>query len=277
MRDFDLRALQMKEFEMLEDFVKFCDDNGIVYYLMYGTLLGAARHQGFIPWDDDIDVAMDIKNYRKFLRCARKKYPEGYFVQNFKTDHNVWINLTKIRMNGTTSMDRSYSNMDIHTGICMDIFPLAGYPKNKLRKKLAYRAGKLQSILLNKYFSKMSGAPIGRRAKLLYRIIPEFLRIPICGLLERIIYVDTQSEELCYAPYTAGGSGEFYKSECFSGDKTEYLVYEGKEYRVPYEWEKVLETCYGDWRTPPSVTDRDGHGDIIVDLENDYKMYYTGK
>ena len=277
MRDFDLRALQLKELEMLEDFAKFCDENGIVYYLMYGTLIGAARHQGFIPWDDDIDVVMDIKNCRKFLRCACKRYPDKYFVQNYKTDKNVWINWTKIRMNGTTSMERSNSNIDIHYGICMDIFPLAGYPKSKFRKKLAYRAGKLQSILLNKNFSKMTGASIGRRAKLLYKIIPEFLRTPICSLMERIIYVDTHSKDLCYAPLTPGGTGVLYKSKCFSANRIEHLMYEGKEYRVPHKWEEVLEEGYGDWRTPPPATDREGHGDIIVDLENDYKKYYTGK
>lgn len=277
MRDFDLRALQLKELEMLEDFAKFCDDNGIVYYLMYGTLIGAARHQGFIPWDDDIDVVMDVKNYRKFLKCARKSYPDKYFVQNYKTDKNVWINWTKIRMNGTTSMERSNTSMDIHYGICMDIFPLVGKPARKLRKKLIYRAGKLQKTLLNKYFSEMTGISFGRRAKIMYKIIPDFLRIALCGLLERIIHIDTHASEFCYSPDVPGGSGVLYKSKCFSDDKCEYLTYEGKEYRVPYNWEEILNTRYGDWRTPPPVKERDGHGDIIVDLENDYKMYYTGK
>lgn len=277
MRDFDLRALQLKELEMLEDFAKFCDDNGIVYYLMYGTLLGAARHQGFIPWDDDIDVVMDVKNYRKFLKCARKNYPDKYFVQNYKTDKNVWINWTKIRINGTTSMERNLTDVDIHYGVCMDIFPLVGKPAKKFIKKIIYRAEKLQNTLLNKYYLKVTNAPIGRRAKLLYKIIPEFLRIAFCGLLERIVHIDTHSSEFCYSPDVPGGSGVLYRSVCFSDDKREYLTFEGKKYIVPYNWEEVLTSEYGDWRTPPPVQERDGHGDIIVDLENNYKMYYTGK
>lgn len=277
MRDFDLRALQLKEFEMLEDFKKFCDDNGIVYYLMYGTLIGAARHQGFIPWDDDIDVIMDTKNYRKFLRRARKKYPEKYFIQNFRTEHNMWYNWTKIRINGTTSMERNMSDMDIHYGVCMDIFVMAGKPEKTFGIKLVNKARDIEDILLRKYYAKMTGAKISKRAERLYRIIPEFLRIPVCRLLERIIYVDTHSREYCYCPLMPGGFNPIYKSESFENGKGKYLMYEGKEYRVPYNWEDVLERRYGDWRTPPPESEREGHGDIIVDLENDYKTYYTGK
>lgn len=275
MRDYDLRALQLKELEMLDDFVKFCDDNGIIYYLMYGTLIGAARHKGFIPWDDDIDVVMDVKNYRKFLKCARKKYPKKYFVQNYRTEHNVWVNWTQIRMNGTTSMERRCSDCDIHWGICMDIFVMVGKASGKFRRKAQKMAFQLQSILLKKYLSRTTGMKFHPKAELLYKILPEFLRIPICRLLERIIYVDTQSEVLCYS--ASGNSFQEYRSSCFNGTDGDCLQYEGKIYRVPHNWEEVLNTRYGDWRTPPDVEERNGHGDIIVDLENDYKMYYTGK
>ncbi len=267
----------MKECEMLKDFAKYCDENGIVYYLMYGTLIGAARHGGFIPWDDDIDVVMDLKNYRKFLKCAKKNYPEKYFVQNFRTDRNVWINWTKIRMNGTTSMECNRTDFDIHYGICMDIFPVVGKPKKKIISKLAQKAFRLQNILLGKYYVKTAGIQAEKKVRILHGIIPEILRTPICTLLEKIMYVNTERCELCYIIDNEASFSYSFNSKAFTGVSNERLIFEGEMYRVPNGWKDVLTAQYGDWRTPPPYTERGGHGDIIVDLENDYKTYYTGK
>ena len=130
-----LRKLQLTELEMLKDVADFCEKNGIEYFLIAGTLLGAVRHGGFIPWDDDIDIGMTFKNYKKFLKLAPKGLPKKYFVQHFTTDPKVSIPWIKVRINGTTSMERHLTNYDIHYGICMDIFLFNGIAENKNRKK----------------------------------------------------------------------------------------------------------------------------------------------
>lgn len=133
-----LREIQLFELQMLKDVVKVCDDNNITYILSSGTLLGAVRHGGFIPWDDDIDIYMPLSDYKKFLKIAQRELGEKYFVQNYKTDKNYSEMWTQIRANGTTSMPVKAYKFDIHYGMCMDIFPAVGVsdaPKEIKTKK----------------------------------------------------------------------------------------------------------------------------------------------
>lgn len=177
MINFDIRELQKIEYKMLKDVTDMCDANGIIYFLSDGTLLGAARHQGFIPWDDDIDICMDVKNYRKFLRIAPKKLPNKYFVQNYKTDHKVGVKWTKVRINGTTSMERAMTNYDIHYGICMDIFVYTGMAQSKIGRWLQHCASIWMNNFLEKYAIQVAKIEVPAKLQLLYMLIPDALRL----------------------------------------------------------------------------------------------------
>ena len=110
---YDLKKLQLVELQILKDVAEFCDKNDIVYFLDSGTLLGAIRHQGFIPWDDDIDIIMDVENHKKFCKLAPTGLPKCYFVQNMDTDKKTCISWTKVRKNGTTCMERKLTAYDV--------------------------------------------------------------------------------------------------------------------------------------------------------------------
>lgn len=120
----DLRKLQLAELYMLKDIANICEANGIKYYITAGTLLGAVRHKGFIPWDDDLDITMYRKDLQKLTSLLRSEYKEKYFVQSFDTDKNYTRYITKIRLNGTKQVEEIYENDDINHGIYIDIFPL---------------------------------------------------------------------------------------------------------------------------------------------------------
>ena len=83
-----LKRLQNTELSMLKDFMELCDAHGFVYFGIGGTGIGALRHQGFIPWDDDIDIAMPRKDFEKFLRLAKKEWQGKYYILNNKTNEN---------------------------------------------------------------------------------------------------------------------------------------------------------------------------------------------
>ena len=120
----ELRRIQLLELDLLKKVKKICEKYGLVYYLVSGTLLGAVRHKGFIPWDDDIDIAMPYNDYCIFLTLAQKELGDKYFVQNFNTEDGFNRGFTKIRINNTTYVSTENIDSTIHQGIWIDIFPL---------------------------------------------------------------------------------------------------------------------------------------------------------
>ncbi len=124
MNDIELKKLHGKILEIAEYFDSFCKENSIVYYLMGGSALGAMRHGGFIPWDDDFDVFMDSKNYNKFLKIVDQKLDkEKFYFQ--REDSKEWsLYFSKIRMNDTTFIEKDLKDIDMHHGIYIDIMCL---------------------------------------------------------------------------------------------------------------------------------------------------------
>lgn len=111
------------ELNMLKIFDVLCRKHGLQYYACYGTLLGAVRHKGFIPWDDDIDVFMMRDDYMKLLQIAPNEISEPYFFQNVYTDSMVW-GFSKIRDSRTTAIEFPDMNESFHQGLFIDIFPI---------------------------------------------------------------------------------------------------------------------------------------------------------
>ena len=135
MADTVLRQLQMIELEMLKEVVRICDKYGLTYYLSAGTFLGAVRHKGFIPWDDDADVRMPRPDYEKLLKILPGELKEPYLIKHFQYDRTVHryflrINDPRIKLVRTNSTTGELSN------VWLDIFPLDGMPENKLHNKL---------------------------------------------------------------------------------------------------------------------------------------------
>lgn len=93
--------LRKEQIAILDEIVRICNDNGIKYFLDYGTLLGAVRHKGYIPWDDDIDIGMLRSDYEKFIKSYPSDKNNKYFVQTLETDPNYWHSYARIRKKNT--------------------------------------------------------------------------------------------------------------------------------------------------------------------------------
>jgi lipopolysaccharide cholinephosphotransferase len=124
-------------FEILKEFDRICKKYNLTYWLDFGTLLGAYRHKGFIPWDDDLDVGMLKEDYEKFLEIAKKELDSRYFLQTKETDKYYLNFFAKIRDRNSTFIDawEKDKNIKYHQGIYIDIFPAMRVTKSTLENK----------------------------------------------------------------------------------------------------------------------------------------------
>ena len=127
-----LNRMHLLHLDILKEFIRICNKYELRYFLLGGSCLGTVRHQGFIPWDDDIDVGMPRPDYERFMEIAQNELPEYYFLQNSKTDPDYPLCFAKIRDSRTTFIERSVSHLNINHGIYFDIFPLDGLSNGSL-------------------------------------------------------------------------------------------------------------------------------------------------
>ena len=133
----ELEQVKKVSVDMLIDFDEFCKKHNLQYAISYGTALGAVRHGGFIPWDDDVDVDMPIKDYNKFVKLWTKfGDKQKYFLQTKKTDPHILLSFHRLRKIGTTWIDPGCQEIPIHWGIPIDIFPVYNLPKGKRLRKI---------------------------------------------------------------------------------------------------------------------------------------------
>ncbi|MFI4919357.1 MAG: phosphorylcholine transferase LicD [Legionellales bacterium] len=196
-----LRRAQMKMLAMLEVVDAICLKHGLDYWLDAGTLLGAIRHQGFIPWDDDIDIAMPRASYDAFLRIAPSEIPEHMWLQTAQTDpgfYNVATPL-KIRDLGSRYIEKHEQVNEAYVqGIFIDVFVYDSMPvKPKLRKRYKYTAKKISRILNTQYGTVSSGHNAG-----IYKLLGRFLPKTI---LEKFLYTIIDKANTSNSPYLGRG------------------------------------------------------------------------
>ena len=139
-RDGYLVSKEMKEIwqvqlDLFEQFAKVCDRHDIDYTLDGGSLLGAIRHKGYVPWDDDIDVALMRDQYEKFLKYAKMELKPPYFIQNERTEPEYYRQYTQLRRSDTTAIIKVDLQYNYNCGISIDIFPLDKVPDNLTKRK----------------------------------------------------------------------------------------------------------------------------------------------
>ena len=273
-----LRSLQLVENDILTKVADICEKNGICYTLSSGTLLGAVRHGGFIPWDDDVDVEMPVPDYYRFLEIAQEELGEDYFVQTFMTDPNFHFAYTRVRRNNTTFLDEYHRRYRIHHGVWLDIFPLI--PVNpgftlKLTKKWLTLSNFVQiKEEVDNYreeFQRLIGT-VGIFIVGIFSMLPMETRQRLHKhMLDLIFNVDPEKCKLRTNVW--GNITTVFPREVFDGEP-EKLQFEVRLYQVPHDYRKYLEIKYGDYMSLPPVEKRRGHcGNAIIDLENSYEKY----
>jgi len=275
----DIRQIQIVELEILKAFIDCCEKLGLKYFLLGGTMLGAVRHQGFIPWDDDIDVGLYRKDYERFINEAPNLLPNYYFVQSINSEPNILFNFAKLRDSRTTFIEKSYSHTSINHGIYIDLFPLDYYPDTikgqkiidrkkrrldiRIRKELKiseeYRSSSLKECLLS---------CCGLAMSIKYPKVIQALRAR-----ERLFLSVPQSSLI--ANYCgAWGKKEIVPQEWYGEGRQ--AVFEGISVTIPTHYDKWLQQVYGDYMSLPPVEKRIAHHYTdVIDLDKPYTEYIS--
>ena len=134
----NIDLLHQVDMEIVKEVLRICEKHGLNYYMLGGTMLGAIRHKGFIPWDDDIDLGMPRDDYERFLEIAPQELAEHLKVVNYRNDPNYMYYITRILDTETTVIEERIGNDNKYTHASIDIFPIDGTPNNKLLRKIYY-------------------------------------------------------------------------------------------------------------------------------------------
>lgn len=151
-----MKKIWAVELDLLAKFDAVCKKHGITYVALWGTALGAIRHKGFIPWDDDIDVGMDRANYEKLCQVASMEFSHPYFFQNALTDRAYFIPLARLRNTETTAAIRGFDTPDYNNGIYLDIDILDGLAMTKWQWLVQNFLKHLLLIPVQGYYQRVS-------------------------------------------------------------------------------------------------------------------------
>lgn len=258
------------EQDILDVIHRVCTENGLRYTLAYGTLIGAVRHKGFIPWDDDIDIMMPREDYEKLLEIWDGTAPVGYILQNVRTDPDFTQSFTKIRKDHTTFLqDEGEREKRYHKGIFVDIFPGDRVAPNQLKRKLQYAACAV-NLLYNRGHSSGTGGVIGKIEKKLLRA-PREKYAPRRERAEKFLRRWNRDHTAQYMfPNTIDGCRHYYPSDMF--DHMGTVEFGGKYYQCVADADTVLRVEYGDYMQLPPEEERVWkHHPIIIDFTHNYE------
>ncbi len=275
-----MNELQKTLLEMLKEFVRVCEENNLTYFLVGGTALGAVRHKGFIPWDDDIDVAMPRNDYEKFL-LLQDKFPKKYFIQTYKTDKNYILNYAKLRNSETTYIENYYQTANINHGVWIDIFPLDGMAKKM--KDPASLAYKVKYTWWNTYMMYLPSL----KRKIHLKTFFKDVSLTIVGLLFfwlnflhlRNKWTNFIMQRIPYDSAVMVGNlcGINYKKEAMPKEifqKGTAGVFEGVKVNLPYDYDRYLTLLFKDYmKLPPKEKQVGHHNNKGYSLEVGYKEY----
>ena len=172
-REYDqqtLKRLQQTELGILKDFLRLCEKYHLTYFSFAGTAIGALRHKGFIPWDDDIDVCMPRRDYQKFLKIVKREYPDRYQVMNAEENENYPLTTTRLMLKGTEFREEAFKDLDCPLGIFLDIYPFDPVPDDeKAYRRQAFEAWFYSKLLILRCIPEPVVPGKGWKAKLIRR------------------------------------------------------------------------------------------------------------
>lgn len=246
-----LRIAQLRMLDILLEVDKICKKHEIKYWIACGTLLGAIRHKGFIPWDDDLDIELEYQDYIKLLKILKNELPKKYILHNFSTDKNFIYPYSKVRELDSIIIEQNNAGHNYkYKGLFVDIFPVEN-GKNMISRKIS---AFLQSILLY----------VGHRSNDKYNIkllLLIFLRFIVFTMFKVFRFFNHGNIKNTSPTYGIAEFHSFGKKVIYPLGK---VSFENCEFPCPNDCDQYLSIVYGkDYMTLPPEQDRICHAEKI--------------
>ena len=258
------------QLELASEVKRICEKYNIKYFIIWGTLLGAVRHEGFIPWDDDFDIAFLRKDYERFCKVAKEEICEPFFLQTDLTDSEFFLGYARIRDTRTTGFIVYNDSPTYHNGIFVDLYPLDVIPKNRLLREIKFLLRDMMREICLSYTKKPPSKSIGLylRNYIPYRVMLDLFK-HVCMLGDGL---KDQKIGLAYHP-------ELFRTYHFDQCEVKNLVelpYENTSFAAPAGYRNILREVYGKnyMRFPPKRKRGEWHaGQIIYEPDISFKDF----
>lgn len=266
----NMELLHNVDMDIVKEVVRICDKHNLKYYMLGGTMLGAIRHKGFIPWDDDIDLGMPRDDYEKFLELAQQELPNHLKVVNYRNTPNYMYYITRILDTETKVIEERIGNDNKYTNASIDIFPIDGTPNNGLLRKFYFFRVLFHRALMSLCYKDSIDRKRKRstKEKLLLWIME---RIPV----EKLTTPYKQKCKIDKLLRSQPVKGAKYIGNIMGAYRTREIVpaeYYGEGAMYPFEdiqlrglsmYDEYLTYTYGDYMQLPPVESRKTHFKIL--------------
>lgn len=268
--EYELKDLQTVLLYIAKEIKRVCEKNNIKYTMIGGTLIGAVRHKGFIPWDDDMDFVMTRENFDRFVKCCKNQLGDEFEVQNWKTDPHYGFGFCKIILKNTEVVEKGKENMQCRKNAFVDVIPFDRMPQNKLLQyKQDYLIRFYRNLVLMKSDKNIIEAfPPKMRAK-------RKATAALFGFISRKTAIRRLEHQLRLykndknADYTSMLGSYGYQKEITSKklfDEYVQLPFEDTEFMAIKNYDIYLTQVFGDYMQLPPEEKRVNHGMSKVDF-----------